>query len=252
MAEAGAPDQALDLAGLTAGPLAAALHDTYARRAALGAGLAAAGARQRELAGETARLAVALIGRRRAIDQAALEIARTALPGLGATVEAPARPRRSVLDRLHRVRVAFAPPGSRRERAWRRIHPGSAALAARPAPATVRAQAPDVANVRSADPAAAILARIAKSRGAVVFPPTIGWTVDLVQRPHHLARAFARAGYVAVFDTSNAPAGLDGFREVEPGVFLYAGRYEALGRLGAAILWTFPYNYHLREHHPPA
>ena len=47
-------------------------------------------------------------------------------------------------------------------------------------------------------PLAVLDARIAASRGAIVFPPTIGWNVHLVQRPHHLARAFARAGYVAV------------------------------------------------------
>ena len=40
------------------------------------------------------------------------------------------------------------------------------------------------------------IARRAKERGAVfVFPPSIGWDVALVQRPQHLARAFARLGF---------------------------------------------------------
>jgi glycosyltransferase involved in cell wall biosynthesis len=100
-------------------------------------------------------------------------------------------------------------------------------------------------------PLAALDARIAAARGAVVFPPTIGWNVHLVQRPHHLARAFARAGYLAVFDSSNSNDDVENVREVEPGVFLYRGEHAALGALRRTALWTFPYNFHLREHHRP-
>ena len=35
--------------------------------------------------------------------------------------------------------------------------------------------------------------------GAIIFPPSIGWDITLVQRPHHLARAFARSGLPVVF-----------------------------------------------------
>jgi polysaccharide pyruvyl transferase WcaK-like protein/glycosyltransferase involved in cell wall biosynthesis len=110
--------------------------------------------------------------------------------------------------------------------------------------ASARAAAP-------APPLAALAARIAASRGAVIFPPTIGWNVHLVQRPHHLARAFARAGCVAVFDSSNSSDDVEGVREVEPGVFLFRGEHAALGALSGTTLWTFPYNFHLRAHHRP-
>ncbi len=57
-----------------------------------------------------------------------------------------------------------------------------------------------------------------------IFLPSIGWSISLVQRPHHLARVLARRGYVVVFDCSNADDAVDGFREVEPNVFLFRGK----------------------------
>ena len=234
MAEAEDAGPTLDLASVDARALADALTDTWARRDEIGRRFAAAAARRRERARETARLALALAREgRRAPDPRAFERVRAALPAVAAAEPPPGRP---LLDALHRARVALAPPGSARERAWRRIHAGVAG------PRTMG---------DAADPATALTLRMAKSRGTVIFPPTIGWNVDLVQRPHHLARAFARAGWTAIFDTTNLPEGLQGFREAEPGVFLYAGPYEALARLAPAVLWTFPYNFHLREHHPP-
>ncbi len=205
MAEAGAPERVIALDGLTAAALAALLADTYTQRAAVGQRLGAAAGHSRERAGETARLALRL----------------TRGPSLGAQLRALSASPRWVLH--HRLRVAVAPPGSRRERLWRRLQGRRGSLAE----------------------------RIAASRGAVIFPPSIGWSVDLVQRPHHLARAFARAGYVVVFDSTHSHDKVEGFQEIEPGVFLYGGPHEVLGRLGGAILWTFPYNFHLREHHPP-
>ena len=50
-------------------------------------------------------------------------------------------------------------------------------------------------------PSFAEIARKATEVGALfVFPPTIGWDVTLVQRPHHLARAFARLGFPVIFE----------------------------------------------------
>jgi len=88
-----------------------------------------------------------------------------------------------------------------------------------------------------------VLERVRASRGAVIFPPSIGWDVDLVQRPHHLARTFAKKGFVVVFDTSNARDPVKGFEEAEPNVFLYAGDEELLARIPDPLLWTLPYNY---------
>ena len=205
MAEAGTPERVIELVGLTSGTLADLLSDTYTQRAEVGRRLGSAAGRLREAARETARLA--------------LRLSRG--PSLGAQLRALSASPRWVLH--HRLRIAAAPPGTRRERLWRRLQGRRGSLAP----------------------------RIAASRGAVIFPPSIGWKVDLVQRPHHLARAFARAGYVAVFDSTGSHDNVEGFQEIEPGVFLYGGPHEALGRLGGAILWTFPYNFHLREHHPP-
>jgi polysaccharide pyruvyl transferase CsaB len=212
MAEAGAPEQVVPLEGLRAERLASALADAYARRAAIGARLAAAGARLAGRAGDTAPLALALV-----------PTPRTVSP---------------LLHALHRLRLVMAPPGSRRERAWRRGFAGFAAPPPTPVVDVIR------------DPMTALAGRIRKAGVAVVFPPSIGWKIDLIQRPHHLARAFVRAGGVAVFDSTGSHDGVTGLEEIEPGVFLYGGPHDALGALPDTVLWTFPYNFHFREHHP--
>jgi polysaccharide pyruvyl transferase CsaB len=97
-----------------------------------------------------------------------------------------------------------------------------------------------------------VVDRIAGSRGAVVFLPSIGWGIHLFQRPHHMARLFARLGYVSIFDTSNAPADkVDGFREIEPNLFLFNGDESLLQEIPSPVLWTLPYNYQLVGAYPP-
>ena len=77
----------------------------------------------------------------------------------------------------------------------------------------------------------------------IVFPPSIGWNVVLVQRPHHLARAFARLGTRVVFDCGDHPGdGFSGFREVEPGLWLFRGPSEALRAIERPVIWAFAYN----------
>ncbi len=85
---------------------------------------------------------------------------------------------------------------------------------------------------------------------AVVFLPSIGWGIHLFQRPHHLARAFARAGWLSIFDCSNAQDRVDGFREIEPDLFLYRGPAGVLERLPEPLLWSFPYNFHQARQFP--
>ncbi|MGH9442709.1 MAG: glycosyltransferase, partial [Thermoanaerobaculia bacterium] len=83
-------------------------------------------------------------------------------------------------------------------------------------------------------------------RGAlpvVVFPASIGWNVTLVQRPHHLARAFARLGTRVVFDCGDNPRDeLRGFREIEPNLHLFRGDPRELQALASPVVWSFAYN----------
>ena len=95
-----------------------------------------------------------------------------------------------------------------------------------------------------------VLARVHSSKGAVIFLPSVGWGIHLFQRPHHLARVFARLGYVAIFDSSNAADRVDGFREIEPNLFLFSGSPELLHEVPSPLLWTFPYNFHLSDGYP--
>ena len=81
------------------------------------------------------------------------------------------------------------------------------------------------------------------SRGTVIFLPSVGWGIHLFQRPHHLARAFARAGWTAIFDCSNAQDRVDGFKEIETNLFLYRGPAGVLERIPEPLLWSFPYNF---------
>ncbi len=97
----------------------------------------------------------------------------------------------------------------------------------------------------------AVLERVAASKGAIVFLPSVGWGIHLFQRPHHLARVFARLGYVAIFDSSNANDRVDGFREIEPNLFLFSGAEELLHEVPSPVLWAFPYNFHHADGYPP-
>lgn len=85
----------------------------------------------------------------------------------------------------------------------------------------------------------------------VVFLPTIGWNISLVQRPHHLARALARKGYFVLFDCSNSAAeDFGGFQQVEDNLLLFRGPVEILTGLDSPILWTLPYNAGLVDRWP--
>jgi GT2 family glycosyltransferase len=81
-----------------------------------------------------------------------------------------------------------------------------------------------------------------RAPATVIFPPTVGWSLPLFQRPHHLARAFAAAGYAVVFDCSNSRDDVGHLREIGPRLFLFRGRFDELYSLPRAIVWTFSYN----------
>ena len=95
-----------------------------------------------------------------------------------------------------------------------------------------------------------MLERVRSSKGAVVFLPSVGWGIHLFQRPHHLARVFARLGYVAIFDSSNAADRVDGFREIEPNLFLFSGCRSSSTRSRRRCSGRFPYNFHLADGYP--
>ncbi|HVF90256.1 MAG TPA: glycosyltransferase [Blastocatellia bacterium] len=95
-----------------------------------------------------------------------------------------------------------------------------------------------------------VIERVKSSEGAVIFLPSIGWEIPLAQRPHHLAREFARRGHVVIFDSSSSFDDVNGFREVEPNLFLYRGPEEVLPRVPDPLLWVFTHNYESRRRYP--
>src|SRR5262249_1923968 len=96
-----------------------------------------------------------------------------------------------------------------------------------------------------------VVGRVRASKGAIIFLPSVGWNIPLAQRPHHLAREFARQGYVAIFDSSNAAYdNVNGFKEIEPNLFLFSGPEEILREIPAPTLWALSYNYDLIDGYP--
>lgn len=87
----------------------------------------------------------------------------------------------------------------------------------------------------------------AESKGAVVFLPSIGWDIVNTQRTHHLARQFARQGYLSIFDSSNSYDDVSGFKEIEPNLFLFRGSEAVLSKIPDPILWALTYNFDRRE-----
>jgi glycosyltransferase involved in cell wall biosynthesis len=93
-----------------------------------------------------------------------------------------------------------------------------------------------------------VLEHASRSRGVFVFPKSISWQVDLFQRPQHLARCLAQAGHTVVYDNSGEQADdFYGWKEIEPGLFLFRENATLLNDLPDPVLWTFCYNYPLRD-----
>jgi GT2 family glycosyltransferase/2-polyprenyl-3-methyl-5-hydroxy-6-metoxy-1,4-benzoquinol methylase/glycosyltransferase involved in cell wall biosynthesis len=169
-----------------------------------------------------------------------------------------------LVKRLAAIRPGLVRPGSRPERwakvtlrlvgrvrekgikaslrgAWRRLR-----MRVRSSPVLAWARG----FVRRGPSLAEVIARVQTAPGVVIFLPSIGWKVHLFQRPHHLAREFARQGWVAIFDCSNAPDPVSGFKEIEPNLFLYRGPEEILHQIPNPLLWAFPYNYDRTDAYP--
>lgn len=90
------------------------------------------------------------------------------------------------------------------------------------------------------------LVRACEAKGApgvVIFPPNIGWAIDLFQRPHQLAMALGRMGWLVFFCLHDYDAGdQPGLREIAPGVHLAAVPGAAFDGLRGAHVFAMPYN----------
>jgi len=87
-----------------------------------------------------------------------------------------------------------------------------------------------------------ILDQHPETRGVVIFPPTIGWNISLFQRPHQLARSFAKKGFLVFFCTEAPIDHLKGFREVNPLLYLANCPWAVFDLLERPIIFTLPYN----------
>jgi glycosyltransferase involved in cell wall biosynthesis len=96
----------------------------------------------------------------------------------------------------------------------------------------------------------AILERARNSKGVIIFLPSVGWDLINVQRSHHLARQFARGGYISIFDCTNAYDDVDGFREIEPNLFLFRADEHYLYEFPQAVLWALTYNFDRKDAYP--
>jgi glycosyltransferase involved in cell wall biosynthesis len=84
---------------------------------------------------------------------------------------------------------------------------------------------------------AAILAAHPERKGVVIYPPTHDWGF-MFQRPHQLARAFARQGYVFFFCTNNERAdAVVGFEQVEPGLYVSAAPLESFAQVERPMVY---------------
>jgi glycosyltransferase involved in cell wall biosynthesis len=152
--------------------------------------------------------------------------------------------------RLFRWLVSGGPPGGVRPAIWElhRSRPRQLAACTTATPQRHPTRGPQFEPVdRSLEEVAQ---RAQDGRRPLVFPRSIRWNTWLFQRPQQLARHFARRGYVTIYDDSACRAGFLGFREIERNLFLFRGDTDRLARLPEPLLWTFCYNYQLRDCFP--
>ncbi|MBZ5535418.1 MAG: polysaccharide pyruvyl transferase family protein [Acidobacteriia bacterium] len=95
-----------------------------------------------------------------------------------------------------------------------------------------------------------VIEKVQESRGAVIFLPSVGWKIHLAQRPHHMAREYARQGYVSIFVENMHPDEENGFTEIEPNLFVFCSPEALLKEIPDPILWCFPYNFHEKDRYP--
>lgn len=93
------------------------------------------------------------------------------------------------------------------------------------------------ARLRHAADVDALDALAARSRGLVIHPPSLAWG-QLRQRPQQLLAELGRRGHLCVFLTPDPRGdGVDGLREVEPGVLLCSD-FRLVRHLRAPAVWV--------------
>ena len=96
----------------------------------------------------------------------------------------------------------------------------------------------------------AVINRAREARGAVIFLPSVGWGIVNTQRTHHLAREFARQGFISIFDCTNTYDDVDGFKEIEPNLFLFRADGNLLAEMPSPLLWSLSYNFDRTDDYP--
>lgn len=82
-----------------------------------------------------------------------------------------------------------------------------------------------------------ILAKHPASKGIVIYPPTHDWGY-MFQRPHQIAREFARQDYLFFYCTKNEIADtVYGFREIDPGLYLCNVPAKTFTKIKSPILY---------------
>ncbi|HJS18692.1 MAG TPA: glycosyltransferase, partial [Anaerolineales bacterium] len=81
-----------------------------------------------------------------------------------------------------------------------------------------------------------------QARGVIIFPPTIGWNISLFQRPHQLARTFAKQGYLVFFSADDRVDDVRGFKQVSRGLYLARVPWAVFDLVEAPVIFTLPYN----------
>jgi len=88
--------------------------------------------------------------------------------------------------------------------------------------------------------------------GIVVYPPNIGWTAQLFQRPQQMALAFARMGYLTFFGVDwGGGEGVRGFRYQENRLCLMgipAEHLSILRSIPSPLMISYVYNFDFARH----
>jgi len=154
-----------------------------------------------------------------------------------------------VVHALRRLRRFAVPPGSLRARVARKVW-RTLRAASSPSGASQAHRRLGITNREHDAAFNDLLARRQPGQRLFIFLPSIPWTCDLFQRPQHLARNLAQAGHLVIYDCSGTSENLYGLEETEPNLYRFKGDANDLTELPDVTLWSFTYNYSLRDQYP--
>jgi GT2 family glycosyltransferase len=88
-----------------------------------------------------------------------------------------------------------------------------------------------------------ILSEHPDRKGVIVIPPTIGWSITLFQRPHHLAIALSRLGYLVFFCERDFESNFHfGFVKQDANLYLATVPLEVFDQVLKPVVITYAYN----------